>query len=56
MKMAKAIRKQAETAERVAAATADAVVANQMRSLAKAFRRQAEVIQNKKKKRKAAQG
>ncbi|MCC8938804.1 MULTISPECIES: hypothetical protein [Bradyrhizobium] len=56
MKLAKAIRKQAQTAERVAAATADAMVANQMRTLAQAFRRQAEVIQNKKKKKKPPQG
>ena len=52
MKMAKAIQKQAATAERVAAATADAVVANQMRSLAQAFRSQAEILKRKKKKKK----
>lgn len=49
MKMAKAIRKQAQTAERVAAATADAFVANQMRSLARAFRSQAEILRKKEK-------
>jgi hypothetical protein len=52
MKIAKAIRKQAATAERVAASTADTVVANQMRSLAQAFRTQAEIIKKKKKKKK----
>ena len=52
MKMAKAIRQQAATAERVAASTADARVANQMRSLALAFRTQAEIIKKKKKKKK----
>ena len=56
MKMAKAIRKQAQTAERVASATADAVVANQMRSLARAFRSQAEILKKKEKKKKKAQG
>jgi hypothetical protein len=50
MKMAKAIRKQAATAERVAASTADTLVANQMKSLAQAFRTQAEIIRKKKKK------
>ncbi|MFL5239644.1 MAG: hypothetical protein ACJ8EL_19020 [Rhizomicrobium sp.] len=52
MKMAKAIRQQAATAERVAATTADAFVANQMRSLAQAFRSQADVLKKKKKKKK----
>lgn len=52
MKMAKAIRKQAATAERVAASTADSHVANQMRSLAQAFRSQAEIIKKKNKKKK----
>jgi hypothetical protein len=52
MKMAKAIRQQAVTAERVAASTADTQVANQMRSLAQAFRAQAEIIKKKKKKKK----
>jgi hypothetical protein len=52
MKLAKAIRKQAATAERVAASTADAYVADQMRSLANAFRTQAEAIKQKKKKKK----
>ncbi len=52
MKMAKAIRRQAVTAERAAARTADTFVANQMRSLAQAFRIQAEIIKKKKKKKK----
>ena len=43
MKMAKAIRQQAATAERVAVNTADTYVANQMRTLAKAFRLQADI-------------
>jgi len=50
MKMAKAIRQQAATAERVAASTANAYVADQMKSLAEAFRTQAEIIKKKKKK------
>ena len=52
MKMVKAIRKQAATAERVAASTADSYVANQMRSLAQAFRSQAEIIKKKNKQKK----
>ena len=52
MKIAKAIRQQAVTAERVAASTADAVVADQMKSLAEAFRTQAEIIKKNKKKKK----
>jgi hypothetical protein len=52
MKLAKAIRKEAATAERVAARTADAYVADQMRSLANAFKAQAEAIKRKKKKKK----
>ncbi len=47
--MAKAIRRQAVTAERVAANTADIFVANQMKSLAQAFRTQAEIIKKNKK-------
>ena len=49
MKMAKAIRQQAVTAERVAATSADAFVANQMKTLAQAFRAQAEVMKKNKK-------
>ena len=52
MKRAKAIRQQAATAERVAASTADALVADQMKSLAQAFRTQAEIIKRKQKKKK----
>lgn len=53
MGMQKAIKKQAVTAERAATQTADAFVANQMKTLAEAFRAQAKVIKrNKKKKRK----
>ncbi|CAN7722608.1 hypothetical protein LJR220_001695 [Bradyrhizobium sp. LjRoot220] len=52
MKIAKAIRQQAITAERVAASAADAYVANQMKSLAQAFRAQAEILKKKKKKKK----
>ena len=52
MKMAKAIRQQAATAERVAASTADTYVADQMKSLAQAFRTQAEIIKKNKKKKK----
>jgi hypothetical protein len=50
MGMKKAIRKQAITAERVATQTADTFVANQMKSLAEAFRAQADVLKKKKKK------
>jgi hypothetical protein len=49
MKMAKAIRRQAETAERVATSTADPFVANEMRSLAEAFRTQADMLKKKEK-------
>jgi hypothetical protein len=52
MKMAKAIRQQAQTAERVAFATTDAVLASQMRNLAQAFRAQADAIKKNKKKKK----
>jgi hypothetical protein len=52
MKMAKAIRQQAATAERVAASTANTLVADQMKSLAQAFRTQAEIIKKKQKKKK----
>ena len=47
--MAKAIRQQAVTAERVAASTADAHVADQMKSLAQAFRTQAGIVKKNKK-------
>ncbi len=52
MKMAKAMRQQAATAERVAVDTADTYVASQMRTLAQAFRTQAEIIRKNKKKKK----
>ena len=52
MKIAKAIRHQAATAERVAVDTADTYVASQMRTLAQAFRTQAEIIKKNKKKKK----
>ena len=52
MKMAKAIRQQAATAERVAVNTADTYVADQMRTLARAFKIQAEIIKKNKKKKK----
>jgi hypothetical protein len=52
MKMAKAIRRQAATAARVAASTADTYVADQMQSLAQAFRTQAAIIKKKNKEKK----
>lgn len=52
MKMAKAIRQQAATAERVAMHTADTYVAGQMKALAQAFKIQAEIIKKNKKKKK----
>ncbi|WP_155262239.1 MULTISPECIES: hypothetical protein [Bradyrhizobium] len=52
MKMAKAIRKQAQTAEPVASTTADAIGANKMRSLARTFRSQADILKKKEKKKK----
>jgi hypothetical protein len=48
----KQIRKQAAVAEQVAARTADAFVADQMKTLAEAFRAQADTIKKKKKKKK----
>jgi hypothetical protein len=52
MGVQKAIKKQAITAERVATQTADAFVANQMKTLADAFRAQAKAIKRNKKKKK----
>lgn len=52
MKMVKAIRQQAATAERVAVSTADTYVADQMRTLAQAFKIQAKIIKKNKKKKK----
>ena len=48
----KQIRKQAAVAERVAAQTADAFVADQMKTLASAFRAQADAMKKTKKKKK----
>jgi hypothetical protein len=48
----KAFKKQARTAERVAAQAADAFVASQMKTLAQAFRVQADVMKKKRKKKK----
>ena len=52
MKMAKAIRQQAATAERVAVNTADTYLASQMRTLAQAFKIQADIMKKNKKKKK----
>ena len=52
MGVRKAIRQQAATAERVAAQTADTFVADQMKTLAGAFRAQADMLKRKKKKKK----
>jgi hypothetical protein len=52
MGIQKAIKKQATTAERVATQTADTFVANQMKTLAEAFKAQAEVLKKNKKKKK----
>jgi hypothetical protein len=52
MKMTKAIRQQAATAERAAANAADEFVAGQMKSMAQAFRAQAEVMKKNKKNKK----
>jgi hypothetical protein len=51
-KSTKALRKQALTAERVAHQSADASVSDEMRTLAEAFRAQAEVLKKKRKKKK----
>jgi len=52
MKMVKEIRKQAITAERAATNAADPLVAEQMKTLALAFRAQADVLKKKKKEKK----
>jgi hypothetical protein len=49
MKMAKRIRQQAVTAEKVAANSADAFLADQMMTLAQAFRARAEIMKKNKK-------
>jgi hypothetical protein len=48
----KQIRKQAVVAEQAAARTADALVADQMKTLADAFRAQADTMKKNKKKKK----
>jgi hypothetical protein len=50
MKMAKQFRRYAARAEKIASRTADSFVAEQTRSLALAFRAQAEVMKKNKKK------
>jgi hypothetical protein len=56
MKLAKQIRKQAKTAERAATRAADAFAAEQMKSLALAFRAQADVLKRNKKNKKKRGG
>ena len=51
-KTTKALKKQAAKAQLVAQRSADALVAEQMSSLAQAFRAQAEVLKRKRKKKK----
>ncbi len=51
-KTTKALKKQAAKAQLVAQGSADTFVAEQMSSLAKAFRAQAEVLKKKRKKKK----
>lgn len=51
-KSTKAFRKQARTAERVAYQSGDAYISGQMRTLAEAFRAQAEILKKKRKKKK----
>jgi uncharacterized protein YybS (DUF2232 family) len=51
-KATKAFRKQARTAERAAFHSGDAFVSDQMKTLAEAFRAQAEVLKKKRKKKK----
>ena len=51
-KTTKALKKQAAKAQLVAKGSADTFVAEQMYSLAKAFRAQAEVLKKKRKKKK----
>lgn len=48
----KAFQKQARAAERVAVQAADALVADRMKTLAQAFRAQADVMKKKRKKKK----
>jgi len=51
-KTTKALRKQARTAEQVAHQTGDASRSGEMRTLADAFRAQAEILKKKRKKKK----
>jgi hypothetical protein len=51
-KATKVFRKQARLAERAASQSADAVVADQMRNLAQAFRAQADIMKKRRKKKK----
>jgi hypothetical protein len=51
-KETKSFRKQARTAERVSFQTTDTFVAGQMKTLAQAFRAQADVLKKKRKKKK----
>jgi hypothetical protein len=51
-KAPKAFRKQARTAERAAFQSDDAYVSGQMKTLAEAFRAQAEILKKKRKKKK----
>jgi hypothetical protein len=51
-KSTKAFQKQARTAERAAYQSGDAVVSGQMRTLAEAFRAQADVLKKKRKQKK----
>jgi hypothetical protein len=51
-KSTKAFRKQARTAERVAYQSGDILISGQMRTLAEAFRAQAEILKKKRKKKK----
>ena len=52
MGLRKDIKRRAQRAERAAAETADAFVADQMKSLAEAFDAQAAILKRKKKKKK----
>jgi len=51
-KTTRALKRQAATAQSVAQRTPDAVLSNQMSSLAMAFKAQAEVLKKKRKKKK----
>jgi hypothetical protein len=51
-KSTKALQKQARTAQRVAHRSADSSISDEMRTLAEAFRAQAEILKKKRKKKK----